>query len=39
MAEDRNDLDTLKNAIAALARSQRRVDAIVEHDVQRRSTV
>ena len=35
MADDRDDLDNLKNAFAALERSQRRVDAIVEHDAHK----
>jgi hypothetical protein len=32
MADDRDDLDNLKDAFAALEQSRRRVDAIVEHD-------
>jgi hypothetical protein len=35
MADDRDDLDNLKNAFAALERSRKRVDAIFDQDVHK----
>lgn len=35
MADDRDDLDNLKNAFTALEQSRKRVDAIIEQDAQK----